>query len=117
MSDIKLCKDCKWYGERTDALSDICLHDKAIDKGGAWVVRGGDAGRYSCRAMRAGICGGDLFEQKEDEPISGSCIECKCDTENQDEGDWICENCLEDSRAARREDERLDDPRHMPYAR
>ena len=50
-------------------------------------------------------------------PTSGPCVECKLETDNQDDGDWICEDCLERSRAERREDERLDDPRHTPYGR
>ena len=50
-------------------------------------------------------------------PESGPCVECKHDTENVDDGDFICEGCLEESRESRREDERLDDPRHVPYGK
>ena len=46
---------------------------------------------------------------------SGPCVECRADTDNTDDGDFICEGCLEDARAQRREDERLDSPTHTPY--
>lgn len=48
-------------------------------------------------------------------PTSGPCAECGHDTDERDDGEWCHESCAEDSRKARRQDERLDDPRHTPY--
>lgn len=42
----------------------------------------------------------------------GECVECGILTEHTDEGEFICEDCVEESIQQAREDQRLDDPRH-----
>lgn len=59
-SKIKLCVDCQFI-DRTapPTLMTECLVDEAVS-GGQWLVTGeGKPERYSCHAMRAGICGTD----------------------------------------------------------
>lgn len=49
--------------------------------------------------------------RKRPEPTSGPCIQCKRDTENRDEGDYICEDCLADAIKQQQSDDRHNDPR------
>lgn len=41
----------------------------------------------------------------------GPCVECKVETCNTDDGDFICEGCLDEARAQQRSDDRHNDPR------
>ena len=47
---------------------------------------------------------------------SGKCVHCGYDTEDRDEGDWLHDECRDELIAEQREDNRLDDPRHVPYS-
>ena len=44
-------------------------------------------------------------------PVSGECIECREDTEDRQEGEWLCDSCSDSLNRKYREGCRLDDPR------
>jgi len=45
-------------------------------------------------------------------PYSGKCVECKQETEDVHDGDFLHDGCFEQLVAEQREDDRLNDPRH-----
>lgn len=49
-------------------------------------------------------------------PVSGPCIHCGEDCEEQDCGEFLHDECRDELRCGQREDYRLDDPRHVPYS-
>jgi hypothetical protein len=71
---MKLCKDCTHYsphrGEEIPGYRAMCMHDKA--RTGEFYVTGDNRLRFSCAAMREGICGTDAklweprYEQNEE---------------------------------------------------
>ncbi len=92
----KLCIDCKFYRPGANEIDDKCGHGRAYREPRASGVRGSAvaAVRYTCTAMRAGICGdGDLFEERT----------CECGATLQSD-ETTCSSCTAKYRAEERQE-------------
>lgn len=60
---MKICTNCRFYKPGKTEDEDTCTHDKSKN-GGVRAIK-----LYTCRAMRAGICGHEAacFHPKESE--------------------------------------------------